>query len=130
MLHLIGYMAAPISMAALSPHTKIFAFPVFIATSIIMYTLPNKDILLVNILLSILSVSYTLTQGKEQLKNSLLFSSPFVIFLWLLYFNEVLWGHIIISVLFFLLVTDSRYVTLCRQHQKHPQEDHSTGNPA
>lgn len=130
MLHLIGYMAAPISMAALSPHTKIFAFPVFIITSLIMYTLPNKDILLATILLSILSVSYTLIQGKHQLKNSLLFSSPFVIFLWLLYFNESIWGHIIITVLFFTLVTHSRYVTLCQQHQKHPREDHSTGNPA
>lgn len=117
MLHLIGYMAAPISMAAISPKTKVFALCVFIAISTLMFTLTSYYLFLGNIILSALSVIYISTQGKQQLKNSLLFTAPFLIFIWLFIINSSLVIHIIITIIFFLFVTDKRYVTLCQQHK-------------
>ncbi|WP_299493596.1 APC family permease [uncultured Shewanella sp.] len=123
MLHLIGYMGAPISMATISPKTKIYTLGVFTAISSLMYILPDKDILLGSTLLSLLSATYIIIQGKKQLKESVLFSSPFIIFLWLLYFNQPLWGHLLITIIFFTFVTHPSYVMLCKQYQKPPSSD-------
>ncbi|WP_298769207.1 APC family permease [uncultured Shewanella sp.] len=127
MLHLIGYMAAPISMSALNPKTKLFGLMVFIIITILMLTVPSRDILLTNIILSILSIGYLILQGKSHIKANLLFASPPLIFLWLIYFCESMVLGGLLATGFFLLVTSRRYVEQCRMHrEKHLTAQQST----
>ncbi|MCL1127870.1 APC family permease [Shewanella surugensis] len=127
MLHLIGYMAAPISMSALNPKTKPFGLIIFIIITILMMTVPAHDILLSNIVITTLSVGYMIIHGRKHIKESLMFGSPFLLFLWSVYFSHSMIIASILAVIFFLFVTHSRYVDTCRHYRnKQRQQPHPT----
>ena len=115
MLHLIGFMAAPVSMSALKPKTKPFGLIIFVIITILMMTVPTHDILLSNLVITALSVSYMVINGRQHVKESLLFGGPTLIFFWLIYFSHSMIIAAILAILFFLFVTNSRYVDTCKQ---------------
>lgn len=119
MLHLIGYMAAPISMSALNPRTKPFGLLIFIIITVLMLTVPSADILLTNIVLTVLSLGYLMLQGPSNIKANLLFASPPLVFLWLIYFCDSMVLGGLLATGFFLLVTNKSYVRLCREYRKY-----------
>ncbi len=114
--HVIGYMAAPISMGAISPKTRIFGLIVFVILSLIMMTIPLHDLMLVNATLTVLLVIYACVQHKVGLQKLLLFILPFILYLWLLYFVPKIWFVIVISIVFYILITSKRYVAMCKEH--------------
>lgn len=129
MLHLIGFMAAPVSMSALKPKTKPFGLIIFVIITILMMTVPSHDILLSNLVITALSVGYMVIHGRQHIKESLLFGSPTLIFFWLIYFSHSMVIAAILAVIFFLFVTHSRYVDTCRQYKnKHRENKHQTEN--
>lgn len=118
--NLIGYMAAPISMGALKPKTRIFGLIIFVILGLIMTTMPPKDMLLMNSSIMGLLIIYGIIQVMtKNLKLSALFALniPFLAYLWLLYLNQNLIFAGIISGLFFLLVSSAGYVKYCKVHK-------------
>lgn len=117
--HLIGYMAAPISMGAIKPKTRIFGLIVFCILGVMMSTLPANDFLKMNLSILILMVIYGGIQIKRRMKASTLFvlSTPFLTYLWLIYFYQNVYYILLISGLFYLLITHKDYVKLCKETQ-------------
>jgi amino acid transporter len=118
--HLIGYMAAPISMGAIKPKTRIFGFILFICLGLTMTTLPLHDLLMMNVSIIILMVIYGCVQVVTRgTKLSTLFSLnlPFLAYLWAIYFYQNLIFVGIISALFFLCITCRAYVDYCKIHK-------------
>ena len=118
MLHIVGYLAGPISMGALKPKTRPFGLIAFLMVSSLLITINAHDFLLTNIILSILGISFILTQGVEFIKSNLLFGSPFLIFLWCVFLGNSLYFTIFISIIFYGFVTDQRYVRRCQNYRK------------
>lgn len=116
--HLIGYMAAPISMGALKPNSKLFGLIVFCILGLIMSTLPADDFLKMNLSISLLMIIYATIQLLQKAKLSTLLSltTPFVSFLWIIYFYQNSYFILIISTLFYLLITHRNYVEFCKNH--------------
>lgn len=113
--HVIGYMAAPVSMSALKPKTKTFGLLVFVCLGMIMTTIPSGDLLMMNTSLSFLVLIFWIIQRKQGLVQLLLFSAPFMIYLWLLYFSPGWIFALALSIIFFCLVTNQRYIDICKQ---------------
>jgi len=113
-------MAAPISMGALKPKTRIFGLVIFIILGLIMTTMPSRDMLLMNLSIMGLLIVYGLTQlTMKSIRPSalLLLNMPFLAYLWLLYLDQNLIYAGIISALFFLLVSSRGYVRYCKLHK-------------
>ncbi len=119
--HLIGYMAAPISMGAIKPKTRVFGIILFIILGLFMTTLPSKDMLMMNSSVLVLLAIYGSIQVMvKNVKFSTLFilNLPFIAYLWLIYFmghNLIFAG--VISGLFYILVSSTRYVKYCQTHK-------------
>ncbi len=126
--HIIGYMAAPISMGALKPKTKIFGFIVFILCGLIITTLPHHDLYMMNISLSLLMVVFGIIQIKNGLtiNTFLKLTMPFILYLWIIYFYNSPIPIGIISAIFYHYITSNNYVQFCKQHnsQHDIDEDH------
>ncbi len=114
--HVIGYMAAPISMGAIAPKTRWAGLVVFILLGLIMLTIPAGDLLMVNLSLTILLAIYAVVQRKVGVQKLLLFIIPFIAYLWLLYIVPHIWFVAIISAVFYILITTKSYVALCKEH--------------
>ncbi|STY29540.1 amino acid permease [Legionella wadsworthii] len=117
--HLIGYMAAPISMGAIKPSTRFFGIIIFCILGIMMSTLPANDFLKMNLSISVLMVIYGAVQIARQMKVStlLVLSTPFITYLWLIYFYQNIYYILVISAIFYLLITHREYVKLCKDTQ-------------
>ncbi|KTD41072.1 APC family permease [Legionella parisiensis] len=117
--HLIGYMAAPISMGAIKPSTKLFGLIVFCILGVMMSTLPANDFLKMNLSISILMVIYGSIQIARgmKVKTLLVLSTPFLTYLWLIYFYQNMYYIMLVSALFYVLITHKEYVRLCKETQ-------------
>jgi len=119
--HIIGYMAAPISMGALNPKTKPFGFLVFILCGMIMTTIPSHDILMMNISLSVLMLIFGIVQlNHHSIKFSILIQliMPFMTYLWFIYCYQQPVFVGILSAIFYYFITHKRYVELCKKYRK------------
>ncbi|WP_395947264.1 APC family permease [Caedibacter taeniospiralis] len=114
--HVVGYMAAPISMGAIAPKTRWMGLIVFIILGLIMISIPKHDLLLVDASLTILLAIYAFVQHKVGVQKLLLFILPFIVYLWLLYIVPNMWFVAAISAVFYLLITTKSYVALCKEH--------------
>lgn len=117
--HLVGYMAAPISMGALKPKTKIYGLVVFLLIGAIMSTLPATDLLMMNLSLLVLMVIYSFVQIMQGVYfvNVLFAITPFMAYLWLIYCYQNIYCILGFSALFYLFVTHSKYVAYCKTSQ-------------
>lgn len=119
--HLIGYMAAPISMGSIKPKTRIFGLILFVILGLFMTTLPSHDMLMMNSSIMVLLAIYGAIQiMMKSVKFSTLMALnvPFLAYLWLVYFYQNLLFVGIISVVFFMLVSSAGYVKYCKSHRK------------
>ncbi|MFZ9035656.1 MAG: APC family permease [Francisellaceae bacterium] len=112
--HLIGYMAAPVSMGAIAPKTKWAGLIVFTLLGLIMLTIPTHDLLVMNISLTVVIAIYLAIQNKVGIMKLLAFSLPFLVYLWLIYLVPDIWFVGILSVVFYLLITYTPYVAYCK----------------
>lgn len=122
----IGYMAAPVSMGAINPKTRIFGTIVFVIISEVMFSIPKEDLFKVNIAIMVLVASYGLTLLKERKIPFIIavsFLSPFVAYLWLLYFCIGYTSVAIVGAAFYLLITLPRYVSLCKKYSSISETD-------
>ena len=127
---LIGYMAAPVSMGAINPRTRIFGAFVFVVLSLIMLTIPKEDFMKVNITIMILMASYIIMlfrSNRLPFSRLILFTLPFIIYLWLLYFTSNHYIATVISLVFYALITHTKYVTLCKEYSSANDMDLSKG---
>lgn len=117
--HLIGYMAAPISMGAIKPNTRIYGAVVFVILGLIMTTLPAHDLLVMILSLVVLMVIYGGVQltKKTDLKILIGLISPFMIYLAMIYLCQNLFYIGAISLLFYLMITSNRFVQFCKQYK-------------
>lgn len=117
--HLIGYMAAPISMGAIKPNTRIFGGIIFCMLGLIMSTLPANDFLKMNLSISILMIIYGSIQIARHMKVTtlLVLSTPFLTYLWLIYLYQNVYYIIFLSLVFYILITHKEYVRLCKDTQ-------------
>jgi len=118
--HVIGYMAAPVSMGAIKPKTRFVGCVVFIVLAFVMNTLPHHDLAMMNISIMALMFVYGIIQLTKKVHIGVLFVliSPFIIFLWLLYAfaeNPVLLA--VVAAVFYLLITSTRFVEFCKKHR-------------
>ena len=126
--HIVGYMAAPISMGAIKPKTRWFGLIVFILCGLIMTTIPNFDLLAMNYSLLVVMLIFGAIQIKHGAKIGILLQliMPFMLFLWIIYFysDPIFVG--IISAVFYLLITSKKYVEFCKQHRHGEEHDEET----
>ncbi|MCO1336552.1 APC family permease [Microbulbifer sp. OS29] len=118
--HVIGYMAAPISMGALEPQTRWFGGGVFALLGLILLTIPPSSLFLVSISLTVLICLYGFLQIADTGAPKLVaFALPFLAYLWFLYFVQIIWVVVIVSVVFYLLVSTQLYVKFCKTYRKY-----------
>ncbi|HLB32938.1 MAG TPA: APC family permease [Chthoniobacterales bacterium] len=117
--NLIGYMAAPISMGAIKPQTRIFGAIVFTTLGLIMTTIPKHDLFMMNLSLMVLMFIYGGIQLTKRLhwQTLLALIAPFMVYLWLIYFYQNLVYVGSVSLLFYLIITHTRYVLFCKAHK-------------
>lgn len=117
--HLMGYMAAPISMGAIKPKTRFLGLIVFCVLGAIMTTLPGNDFLKMNLSIAVLMAIYGFIQLSRGIKlaDLLYMSAPLNLFLWLIYFYQNIYYVVIVSALFYLLVTSRKYIDFCKAHR-------------
>jgi amino acid transporter len=113
--HIIGYMAAPISMGALEPKTKWFGLLVFIMLTMLLNVIDASTNELMAQVLAVLIIIYGVLEYKRiGVKNIIYLALPFVIFILVIAYVPNYWVNAIIAVIFYLLVTDHRYVAFCK----------------
>lgn len=117
--NLLGYMAAPISMGAMKPHTRIWGGVVFAILGVVMTTIPEHDLLMMILSLVALMVIYGSVQltKKMNLKVILGLVTPFITYLWLLYVYQNLVYITLLSLVFYWLITSPRFVQFCKHHK-------------
>jgi amino acid transporter len=118
MLHIVGYLAGPLSMVALKPKTKPFGLIVFLMVSSLLVTVTPKDFLVTNIVLTSLALIFMFIQGPKNIKANLIYGAPFLVFLWLVFIGHSVIITLIVSTIFFLIVTDKRYVQKCQTYRE------------
>ncbi|MFN8770256.1 MAG: APC family permease [Neisseriaceae bacterium] len=128
--HVVGYMAAPISMGAIKPRTKIFGLIVFILCGLIMTTIPSKDILMMNASLSVLMIIFGAIQIRSGLRLTTLLPLiiPFMLYLWLIYIYQEPIFVGIISFIFYLIITTPKYVQFCKENKNGELVDDELSN--
>ena len=113
--HIIGYMAAPISMGALEPKTKWFGLLVFVMLTMLLNVIDASANELMAQVLAVLIIIYGFLEYKRiGVKNIIYLALPFVIFILIIAYVPNYWVNAIIAVIFYLLVTDHRYVAFCK----------------
>ncbi len=117
--HIIGYMAAPISMGALKPQTRIVGAIVFILLGLIITTIPHHDFYVMNMSLMILMAIYGIMQIIQGISIIALssMSLPFVVYLWAIYFYQNIYFVTVISLIFYILITHKDYVGYCKLYK-------------
>ncbi|AWF81986.1 amino acid transporter [Microbulbifer sp. A4B17] len=113
--HIVGYMAAPISMGALEPDSRYFGVVVFVLLGVLMITITPSSLLLVCASLTFLICIYaTLHISSIGLKKLAVLVLPFIVYLWLLYFVPYTWLIMVLSAVFYLLISSRWFVRFCK----------------
>lgn len=116
--HVVGYMAAPISMGAINAKTRIFGVVVFAVTGFVMATIPERNLIIINVSIMVLLLIYGIVTIRNKivtLKHLLIFNLPIIAYLWSIYFlTQNLVALVVVSVVFYFFVTHPKYVTFCR----------------
>ncbi|MFI0347827.1 MAG: APC family permease [Chthoniobacterales bacterium] len=117
--NLLGYMAAPISMGAIKPKTRIFGTGVFIILGLIMTTIPLHDLFIMILSLMILMLIYGIVQLTKGISLKVLLGlvSPFMAYLCLIYSYQNLIYVSAVSALFYWLITHEKFVAFCRKNK-------------
>lgn len=121
--HVISYMAAPISMGALEPGKRVLGTLVFTMLALAITTLNDYSLQMVNISLTLLVVLYASLHIKNGLIKLLLFTVPFLVFLWCMYFISATWINAIIAAAFYWFITSERYVASCNAYAENHMSD-------
>ena len=121
--HIIGYMAAPVSMSALKAKTKAFGLLVFVCLGMIMTTIPSGDLLMMNGSLTVLVLIFLVIQRRQGIAKLLMFSTPFMGYLWLLYLSPDWIFSVVLSIVFFFIATSQRYIDICKEGREEFVDD-------
>ncbi|MCK5819176.1 MAG: APC family permease [Psychromonas sp.] len=120
--HIIGYMAAPVSMGAITPKTRIWGLIVFVVTSLIMLTLSPVALWNINLSLTTIMIIYAFIQHEAGIKRLLIYTIPFLSYLWVLYATKILFSHnlsyfifSIVAIIFYIFITNGKYVSYCKE---------------
>ena len=113
--HIIGYMAAPISMGALEPKTKWFGLIVFVMLAMLLNVIDvSTNILMAEVLIALIIIYGALEYKRVGIKNIIYIALPFTIFILIVSCINDYWINAIIAAIFYILVTDHRYVAFCK----------------
>ncbi|MEY8701764.1 APC family permease [Francisella philomiragia] len=113
--HIIGYMAAPVSMGALAPRTRIFGLVVFIVLTLLLNTVEIQTQINMSVILVVLMTIYASLEFRRiGIKNLLMLILPFIIFVCLTTPITNYFADAIVGAVFYWFVTDKRYVAFCR----------------
>ena len=113
--HIVGYMAAPISMGAISPRKRLLGTLVFLLLGMLLFTFKQSNVLMMNISLTLLLVIYGGLQRSMGLNKVIFYAMPLIIYLWLCYAIHNIYFFSILSIVFYLCVTHPRYVAQCQK---------------
>lgn len=117
--NVIGYMAAPISMGAIKPKNRIFGMIVFFTITLLMTTLPSRDMLVIDSVMSVIMLVYLLTQlNGVSIFKVLSFVLPFMIYLWCFYVFPNVYVLGVAAIIFYILVTNKNYVIYCAKFRQ------------
>ncbi|MEY8767940.1 APC family permease [Francisella philomiragia] len=113
--HIIGYMAAPVSMGALAPRTRLFGLVVFVVLTLLLNTVEiQTQINMSAILVVLITIYASLEFRRIGIKNLLMLILPFIIFVCLTTPITNYFADAIVGAIFYWFVTDKRYVAFCR----------------
>ncbi|QEO57083.1 APC family permease [Francisella marina] len=113
--HIIGYMAAPVSMGALAPRTRLFGLVVFVVLTLLLNTVEiQTQINMSAILVVLITIYASLEFRRIGIKNLLMLILPFIIFVCLTTPITNYFADAAVGIVFYLFVTDKRYVAFCR----------------
>ena len=128
--HIIGYMAAPMSMGAFEPKKRYPGSVVFALLGLLLLTLGQHDLFMVVISLSIVMLVYGLTQsGQGQVKLIFHFALPFLVYLWTMLVVIELYHYMLlpvivsfvlaiaVSMIFYWMATAPNFVNACQKHR-------------
>ncbi|MEY8766213.1 MULTISPECIES: APC family permease [Francisella] len=113
--HIIGYMAAPVSMGALAPRTRLFGLVVFVVLTLLLNTVEiQTQINMSAILVVLITIYASLEFRRIGIKNLLMLILPFIIFVCLTTPITNYFADAVVGIVFYWFVTDKRYVAFCR----------------
>lgn len=113
--HIIGYMAAPVSMGALAPRTRVFGLVVFVILTLLLNTVEIETNVHMSIILVVLMTIYgSIEYRRIGIKNLLALVLPFIIFVCIVSPIDHYIFEGIVGGIFYWLVTDKRYVRFCK----------------
>ncbi|MGQ4001574.1 APC family permease [Francisellaceae bacterium CB299] len=114
--HIIGYMAAPISMGALAPKTRIYGLVVFVILTLLLNTVEVQTNVHMSIILIILMTIYgSLEYRRIGMRNLLPLVLPFIIFVCIVSPIDQYVFEAFVGAIFYWFVTDKRYVAFCKK---------------
>lgn len=113
--NIIGYMAAPVSMGAIKPKTKVLGIVAFVLISMLMATIPTHDMIIIDGSMSAIMFVFLLIQLKRKMSLTKVFilAFPFLIYLWAFCIVHNIYITIAIAIIFYLLITSRKYVEYC-----------------
>ncbi|WP_150466770.1 APC family permease [Francisella sp. SYW-9] len=124
--NIIGYMAAPVSMGAIAPKLRIFGLIVFVLLALLLNTVEVATNIHLSIILVVLMTIFGAFEYRRVgFKNLFILIAPFIIFVCIVSpFNNYIFEGVI-GAIFYLIVTDKRYVTFCKKtaNEKNLVED-------
>ncbi|ACD30334.1 APC family permease [Francisella tularensis] len=114
--NIIGYMAAPISMGAIAPKTRIFGMIVFVLLTMLLNTVEVETNIHLSIILVILMSIFGIFEYRRVgFRSLVILIMPFIIFVCIISSINHTYFEGIIGAIFYLIVTDKRYVTYCKK---------------
>ncbi|QLE78879.1 APC family permease [Francisella sp. Scap27] len=114
--NIIGYMAAPVSMGAIAPKTRIFGVIVFALLTMLLNTVEVETNIHLSIILVVLMTIFGAFEFRRiGLKNLMVLVIPFIIFVCIVSPMDHTLFEGLIGAIFYLIVTDKRYVAFCKK---------------
>jgi len=128
--HLIGYMAAPVSLGAINSKSRIGGLLVFLLISLVMLTLSLLALRNINVALTLIMIIYAFVQHQAGIKRLLIYTLPFLAFMWTMYATKLFFNHDntyfifgFISIIFYAVITSHTYVAYCRKFSKEQESN-------
>ncbi len=114
--HIIGYMAAPISMGALASKTRVYGLVVFVILTLLLNTVEIETNVHIGIILIVLMTIYgSIEYRRIGMRNLLPLVLPFIIFVCIVSpINHYVFEGFV-GAIFYWFVTDKRYVSFCKR---------------
>jgi amino acid transporter len=114
--NIIGYMAAPISMGAIAPRTRIFGMVVFVLLTMLLNTVEVATNINLSIILVVLMTIFGAFEYRRVgFKTLMILIMPFVIFVCIVSPINHTYFEGLIGAIFYIIVTDKRYVAYCKK---------------